>query len=165
MIMFDKAIVYLFRKSKPILISVSILFGSGTIILLLKWDDPASSFGHNILIEFFVGGLFTIVPLVFGVYIGKKHKELQFYNRIKNLLNSIKSRRINGDISPEATRAIVTEFSILHGEEILEEEWLKKVIQTDWNFTNANCGVCGLTAKTTNGKCQYCKLDCFAWKE
>jgi hypothetical protein len=163
--MLDKFFILLFQKSKTILIAALIIFGGGTCFLVFKWQEPPKTFGHNILIEVFIGGLFTIVPIVFVVYVGKKFKEIEFYNRIKNLLNTIKAHRKNGDITPVATRNIVIEFSNLHGEEILEEEWLKKVIRSDWNFNNEQCGVCGLQANTTNNKCQNCKLDCFAWRE
>lgn len=117
------------------------------------------------MVEFFIGGLFLIVPILIGIYVGRKQKELQFYDRIKYLLSTIKKHRKNGDINPEATRNIVMEFSSSLGDEILEEDWLKKVIRTDWKFDEAKCGVCGLNADMVNDKCKHCKLDCFAWKE
>src|SRR5258705_7712505 len=105
--MLDKVFIYLFQKTKPILIVGLIIFGSGTCYLIFKWGENANTFGHSILIEFFIGGLFTIVPVFLGVYIGKKYKEIQFYNRIKNLLNTIKLHRKSGDITSAATRNIV----------------------------------------------------------
>ena len=163
--MFDKLFVIIFKYSRAIFWVALLIFGAGSCYLIFKWTKPANSFGDNIMVEFFVGGLFLIVPILIGIYVGTKQKELQFYNRIRHLLSTIKRHRKNGDIKPEATRNIVVEFSSSLGDEILEEDWLKKAIRTDWKVEEAECGVCGLNADTVNDKCKHCKLDCFAWKE
>jgi hypothetical protein len=153
------------KNLKFILIVSSIIFIGGSFYLILNWAKQASTFGDNILIEVFVGGLFLIIPILFGIFLGKKLKEIQFYDKIKNLLLTVKRHRENGDIEPEATRNLIVEFSNTLGNDVLEEDWLKNVIRVDQTYDTKDCGVCGLMAETVNEKCKYCKLNCFAWKE
>ncbi|RYZ88393.1 MAG: hypothetical protein EOP04_09505 [Proteobacteria bacterium] len=162
--MIDKGLYFISKNLKTLLIIVLLVFGGGAIYLSSKWKKDATTFGDNILIEFVIGGLFLVVPVLLGVYVGKKSKELQFYTRMKTLLATISSHRKKGDIQQEATRNIVIEFSDALGEGVLDEDWLKNVIRKDWLFDEKECGVCGLRADVVNEKCKHCKLDCFAWQ-
>ena len=161
--MIDRLFKFIYNNFKNILIVSFFIFLTGTIYLFSRRNEDANSFGANMLIEIFIGGLFLVVPILFGIYIVNKGKEIHFYEKIKKLLSTLRSHRENGGIKPLATRAIVMEFSNTVGDEFLKEDWIKSAAQLRDTFGTAKCGLCGLTADTVNDKCIHCKLNCFAW--
>ncbi|MCW3106375.1 MAG: hypothetical protein JWQ09_881 [Segetibacter sp.] len=159
----EKIEAWVHRNIRRFTIVWFFVFFLGTCYLITKWCVGANTFGDNLLIEFFVGGLFFTLPLILTEVI-LKGRERQVYLKIIPIIKRLKHHREGGTLSEEATRDLVIEVSNSIDKEILEKAWTEEVIMTHWVKEGTKCEVCLLRVDKVNDKCEHCKLSCFAWE-
>ena len=131
------------------------------------WNCEAEFFSDNVSIEVFAGLIFSIVPLILGLNIGKKINSDLYYLKFREILSKISAERKNKKIKAKATRRLVVEVTKNFGNEITNQSWYEKIDEKLKDPENriTDCGVCGLRVEIEHEKCKFCKLNCFAWEK
>lgn len=161
--------IFIEKNWFKILIAISILFLVASLIMFFVFGGcNAQTFRDNIYVEFFIGGLMLMIPLVIGATVGKKIAKGLFYSDIERVIRKIKEEREKGNINETGARSIVKESAATFGKGILEDPIFMRLPRKadPILFENKNCGVCGLEAELAiNNHCANCRLDCFAWED
>jgi hypothetical protein len=130
------------------------------------WNSNANTVGQNYIIEFFANLLFPIVPLAFGISFGKRIKELEFYNDLERVLDTLVELRTRDLIYPNTVRHLVKTIVNSFGNEAVKQQWLERAAQSIHPLRINNkeeCRVCTLEASVGDNKCTFCQLNCYAW--
>lgn len=121
---------------------------------------------ENFLIEIMGGIFFSFVPLLFGIYFGKRVKELEFYNNIERVFETLIQLRSNGLVDPPTVKHLVKTITKSFGNEAVKQQWLKKAAKrlTQLQIDNTDrCRICTLKVKVKDHKCEFCELNSYAW--
>lgn len=123
--------------------------------------------------EIIVGGLFSLIAVLFTSYIYLAAKRGKYYDDIVDFVNEIIKLRKNMEkteegkeekngIDKDQIQNLIISFSKTIPDEILAYTLDKNVTAQE---TPAKCKICTKTVnKTTSGKCRNCRLDCQAWE-
>jgi hypothetical protein len=153
---------------KIILLLLALFLIASLIMFFVFGSCSAGNFRDNIYVEFIIGGLMLMIPIVVAATIGKKIAKGLFYSDIERVIRKIKEERENENITKLGARSIVKETVSTFGKGILEDPLFERLSKTSdpISFENMQCGVCGLEAELAiNNRCVNCKLDCFAWED
>jgi hypothetical protein len=142
-------------------------------VSLAKWtwfrnylNSSAETVWQNYVIEFFANILFPIIPLAFGISFGKRIKELEFYNNLEKVLDTLIELRTRSLIKPNTVRHLVKTITNNFGNEAVKQQWLERAARS-MNPLRINnkekCRVCTLDAEVDDSKCTFCQLNCYAW--
>jgi hypothetical protein len=151
-----------------ILIFAALFIITSLILFFVFGNCQADTFRDNIYIEFIIGGLMLMIPIVIAATLGKKIAKGLFYNDIERVIRKIKDEREKDNITKDGARNIVIETASTFGKGILEDPLFMRHSRKFHQITlnDKNCGVCGLKAQlAVNDHCANCKLDCFAWED
>jgi hypothetical protein len=155
------------KKVLWILIAACLIAGfiyRNELLEYLKGD--AQKVYQNYIVEIIAGLIFAVVPALLGIHFGKKLKELEFYNNLKGLLNTIAMLRRSELIEPLTARHLVQSIARNFGSEAIKQQWIERaaeeIAQQEIKDTQ-ECRICSLEARVEKNRCKYCKLNCYAW--
>jgi len=151
-----------YKKILSVIYVIAIVFC--VCLAFCLWNNSADDYSDNFIIEITVGICFSVLPLLIGISLGKRvARDLQYY-KFRSLLSEIQLLRKGGKIDKKTTQLLVTKVVENLGKGIEQEDWYEKLSKKVESEKVVTCNVCDLNVKTSNKRCDHCKLNIFAWE-
>lgn len=133
--------------------------------LSLYLNDSCNLIYQNYIVEIVSGLIFSLFPIIFGIYFGKKLKEYEFYTNVEKFIRTLRLLRERDLIKPEVVRHIMKKVAKNFGREGIQDKYIDKIIKKyeNNNESQEKCKICDLIADVTNRKCKYCNMDYYTW--
>lgn len=123
-----RVINFLEKHWFKIILLLTALFLIGSLIMFFVFGScTAGNFRDNIYVEFIIGGLMLMIPIVIAATIGKKIAKGLFYSDIERVIRKIKEEREKENITKHGARNIVKETVSTFGKGILEDPLFKRL--------------------------------------